>query len=328
MSPSFARSYPFRIGKATTKFVTHSGRNVLSMVRRNPRMALATFGLILVGGQLNQRRLRTQAVAVVRKVIDAAGIYLDNQGEAHLKPSDGVRREPAQQGQRRTQTRQGARVIKSGPSSVETKSRTKTRHQQTEMGGGTKVGSSIHTGCVPPKLGRHRVERTREALQASPSSSIASSSPARGAGDDSSCLSNDGRSTPDSEMDNSVSSTPGVTREQAKRRRDLQAKHAKYTARLSRREASLAEYDTEWLEADETSKEALEASDQAQAVLKQAQAAVHEAGEEYHLCREKLVKAERKVEKARFSRDLANDNIEAVEREQEELEMIIYVDWE
>lgn len=274
-------------------------------------MVLATFGLMLVGRQLYQRRLRTQAVAVARRVIDAAGIYLDNQGEARLEPSNAVRQE---HGQHRTQTRQSVRVIKSSPSGIETKSKTKTRRQTTVMEGGTQVGSSSHTDCLPPKLGRHRVERPRETFQASSNSSIASSSPARGVGDDSSFLSNDGRSTPDSEMEDSDSSTPGMTREQAKRRRDLQAKHARYTARLSRREASLLEYDSEWLEAIETSKEALEALDQAQAVLEKAQVAVNEA--------------ERKVEKAKGSRDLANKKIKEVERKQGELEMEIYVEWE
>lgn len=100
-------------------------------------MAFATFGLVLVGKQLYQRRLRGRFVAMAREVIDAAGIYLDGHGEAR-NTSNGVHR-----GRRRTWSRKSGRVVESGSSGVETDSRAKNR----------RVGPEARGCDSPPELG-------------------------------------------------------------------------------------------------------------------------------------------------------------------------------
>ncbi|QDS75820.1 hypothetical protein FKW77_000594 [Venturia effusa] len=310
-------NYPYRVGKATTRYVAFGVKNVMNMIGRNPGMALAAFGLMLVGKHLYRQRLRGQAAAAARSIIDAAGMYLDDQGEAVIRDNSKMARPRVdQKDQRRIQTREGLRSVPGTASAVEIKTSTRTRRVVTEADGSSPSISRV-TRCVPPQQGRHVVERVR----ISPDSSTTYTSPLRGAGTEPSTLGSIRTSSPNTEIGDSDPSVSEVTQDQARRRGDLNARHAQYTERLARREAALSKRQTEWLEADEISTRAKELSDQAVAVSENAL-------EAFDRSRGALFQTMRKLENAKSSRDLAKEKVDEIERQREELELEIHVDWE
>ncbi|RDI77975.1 hypothetical protein Vi05172_g12040 [Venturia inaequalis] len=141
----------------------------------------------------------------------------------------------------------------------------------------------------------------------------------RGAGEVSTLPSYNRNPKPDPEMDDSDSSAPEKNEEQEQRRTELRERFARYTGRMSRREATLIKRRDDWLEADETLQKAQEVLSQSQEVLDQAQRAFHQS-------REDLARAESKLEKAAGSRDLVGEQIKDVERQQEDLEREVYME--